>query len=596
MSVRRVLATLAIVAAALWPTSVPAVADDPPPPGECPDTMPYADVEVGDTGIGWTVVRGTEPKHFAVEVIGTFDDGILPDHDVILIRVSDLPGHQFIENNRGIWAGMSGSPVYIEDKLVGAVAYGFSIGPTTLGGITPIDEMRAVGDAIEPTGGLSPRLRSAVKRHGPAAAAASDFGRLPLPMALPQGPTRGFRQAPAKRRTKLRARWDLGHRLEARGLTAIPMTGRSVTRTARVAATAPVPGGNFAASLSFGSLDAYGVGTTTFVCGDRVLAFGHPMLLTVQSNLGAHNAESFDIVDDLAFGTYKLAAAGELIGRVVQDRVAAIAARLDQSPDVIDLTSTATQGARTREGQSFISVRTPPFIAWLLGGDHAFYELLSLVDGFEDGSVGMALDVRGTRANGSPFRVTFGDRWIGADRRGEEFFTSVDAGAYGTGTMLSWIIENGFEKVTVETVDLDLDVGSPDRWIIEDMRVSRDGGPFDGGSPVCVRRGDELDILLSLRSQPGDETAEETLEVTVPRRFDRLIVRAGRGVPSFLDPGEFADFSSLLSYLRRSDRSDAVNAKVVFGGIRQASAKTLLNRVTVGSASVALQKEGTPGC
>jgi hypothetical protein len=415
-------------------------------------------------------------------------------------------------------------------------------------------------------------------------------------MAIPQGPTRGFRQAPAKRRAKLRARWDLEARLAERGLAAIPMTGRGIRRTASIAATAPVPGGNFAGSLSFGSLDAYAVGTTTLVCGDRVLAFGHPLLQTVRSNLGAHLADSFDIVDDLSFGTYKLAAAGELIGRIVQDRTAAVAARLDQVPDVIDLHSVTTKGSASREGESFISVRTPPFLAWLLGGDHAYFELLALLDGFEDGSVGVSLDVRGKRANGSPFRVSFGDRWIGADRRGEEFFDSVDAGAYAAGTMLSWIIESGLEKVTVEQVDLDLDVGSPDRWLIEDMAISRNGGPANGGSRVCVRRGDDLDVILSLRSVPGDETAERVLEMSVPRRFDRLVVRGGRGISTFLDPFEFGDFDQLLAYLRRTIPADEVNAKIVADGVKRASKKTDLDRVIVGGASVALQRIGTPGC
>ena len=73
-----------------------------------------------------TVVRGVDPRPFAVEVIGKFDDGVLPDHDVILFRASDLPGHEFIAKN-GIWAGMSGSPVYID------VSSGYSSITTNLG-------------------------------------------------------------------------------------------------------------------------------------------------------------------------------------------------------------------------------------------------------------------------------------------------------------------------------------------------------------------------------------------------------------------------------------------------------------------------------
>ena len=80
-------------------------------------------------------------------------------------------------------------------------------------------------------------------------------------------------------------------------------------------------------------------------------------------------------------------------------------------------------------------------------------------------------------------------------------------------------------------MDSDLDVGSPDRRIIEDMEVSRNGGSAPGRSPVCVKRGDDLDVILTLRSQPGDEITERVLEITVPRRFDRLIVRVGQWAP-----------------------------------------------------------------
>ena len=101
--------------------AAPAFAADPEPPGDCPAVMPIDEVAAGQTGFGWTVVRGTEPRPFAVEVLGVYPDGILPDHDLILVRVSDTGSHQFIANARGIWAGMSGSPVYIDGRLVGSV-------------------------------------------------------------------------------------------------------------------------------------------------------------------------------------------------------------------------------------------------------------------------------------------------------------------------------------------------------------------------------------------------------------------------------------------------------------------------------------------
>ena len=507
MSGRRMLITLMLALAAIWPSTVPASAADPEPPGECPETMPLSAVAEGQTGVGWTVVRGTEPKPFAVEVLGVYPDAFQPGHDVILVRVSDMSGHQFIENAGGIWGGMSGSPVYIDDKLVGAVAYGFSGGPSTLGGLTPIAEMQEVGD-LEDAGpvGLSRRLRRAVQRATPASVEASAFGRLALPMIVPQGPTRGPRGGRPKRRAAIRARFDLVARLAARGLVAIPMRGAARSGPADLASERPVPGGNFVASLSHGDLVAAGIGTATWVCGERVLAFGHPMLFTGQSNLGAHLANSLDIVDDPTFSAYKLAVPGELVGRIGQDRAAAVAARLDRTPDTLKVTSLTHQDARgrSRDATTWVSVQIPRFLVWLLPSDHAFYQLLTVADGFEDGSVGMVLDVKGRREDGQPFAVTFGDRWIGADRRGEDFFDSVSAGAVGVGTMLGWLVENPFEQVTLDEVDMDLDLAGASHWILDAVSVSRNGGPSVDGSPLCVKRGDRLTVRVSLSAEPGE--------------------------------------------------------------------------------------------
>ena len=595
MSARRVLLPVALAVAALWPAATPTLAVDPPAPGQCAETMPVGDIQPGDTGYAWTVVRGTEPEPFAVEIRDVLPNGIGPGKDMILFRASDWPGHDFIERFGGIWGGMSGSPVYIDDKLIGAVAFGFSIAPSTLGGITPIGDMKQVGDLEDPVV-LSARARRAVNQAAPADLAANDFGHLALPVILPDGPTRGFRSLPAKRRAAMNARFDLEARLEARGLDVIPMETAARPRSARVAAVDPAPGGNFGASLSYGELVAAGIGTTTYVCDGTFLAFGHPFFFTGASNLGAHHANAIDIADDATCCPFKLAVLGALFGRVGQDRATAVAGRTDRVPDVNHLTSTTRRGSNERDGESFIPVRTPPFLAWILPADHAFGQILAIVDAFEDGSVGMSLDVRGHREDGGEFRVRYGDRWIGADRRGEEFFSSADAGGFGTGLMLSWLVENGFEKVTLDRVDVDLDVGNPNRWLIEGIEVSRNGGPRQDGGTVCVRRGDELDVFVALRSSPGQGTQEEVVEIRVPRRFSGLNVRGGRGLPPFLDTSSFENLDAVLAHLRGSTRTDQLLARIVNNGNRQASSHAQLDRVIVGQASVPLARIGSPDC
>ena len=99
--------------------------------------MPLADVKPGMVGEALTVFQGTKPEPFKVRVVSVMRN-FLPKQDVILIRAED-PRVEF----SGIVAGMSGSPVYIDGKLVGAVAYAWSFAKEPLGGVTPIESMLA---------------------------------------------------------------------------------------------------------------------------------------------------------------------------------------------------------------------------------------------------------------------------------------------------------------------------------------------------------------------------------------------------------------------------------------------------------------------
>ena len=101
------------------------------PSGPPPAIMPLSDVKPGMVGQALTVFQGTKPEPFKVRVVSVMRN-FLPKQDVILIRAED-PRVEF----SGIVAGMSGSPVYIDGKLVGAVAYAWNFAKEPLGGVTP---------------------------------------------------------------------------------------------------------------------------------------------------------------------------------------------------------------------------------------------------------------------------------------------------------------------------------------------------------------------------------------------------------------------------------------------------------------------------
>src|SRR4029453_18530001 len=113
------------------------------------EIMPLEQVRPGMVGVGRTVFEGSKIDEFRVEVIGVLEN-VAPKQSIILARLTGGP-----LANTGVIAGMSGSPVYIDGKLVGAVAYGFPFSKETIGGITPI------GDMIEATRLTTPRAASA---------------------------------------------------------------------------------------------------------------------------------------------------------------------------------------------------------------------------------------------------------------------------------------------------------------------------------------------------------------------------------------------------------------------------------------------------
>src|SRR3954452_13906539 len=141
---KRGLATLAVsgLLAASLSALTTAPAHSAPDPS-CPVVAPVSGLTAGDVVTGKTVTTGTMPGSFVGTIQGVLEDGVEPGVDLIL---ADL--HSTAINKDGIWAGMSGSPVYAQDgRLIGAVAYGLGFGPSTIAGLTPAADMKKLFDS-----------------------------------------------------------------------------------------------------------------------------------------------------------------------------------------------------------------------------------------------------------------------------------------------------------------------------------------------------------------------------------------------------------------------------------------------------------------
>lgn len=309
-------------------------------------TMPLESVKAGMKGKGRTVFLGGAVEEFDAEVLGIIKYN-QPKRSVILARLS---GHGL--EDTGIIQGMSGSPIYIDGLLIGAVAYSFPFAKEPIAGITPIEEMLAISEeplqARFPVAAASPfranltlddliAFHADISKMGPSSPS-QDQTLTPIAVPLIFG---GFSPRVVD---------------EARPfLTQSGFNPLSVGSEAQAAASQPPAGMTLkegdpvALELVSGDLNSAAYGTVTYVDGERVLAFGHPLYNLGKVDFAMAKANVLTIIPSLQT-SFKLAAPGVRLGRFVQDRTAGLLGELGKMPEPVPLEIRLLElSGRTRE-------------------------------------------------------------------------------------------------------------------------------------------------------------------------------------------------------------------------------------------------------
>lgn len=314
-----------------------------------PGIMEVSEVRAGMRGYGLTVFRGTQPERFDVEVIDVLHQ-FRPDQDLILVRTT----HPILEDAPTV-GGMSGSPIYLEDRLVGAYAYGWPYGRHPIAGVTPIRNMLAEIDrpvrpdsfpgAMPITAGERrerPTRRRPVRDgtsylgtepHGALASLAQSQRRVPrtdpsstsmIPASTPLL-VGGLDAGSVQLLSESLAPFGLDV-LQAGGGGAAPAPGAPPPRY--------VDGGGLAVTLARGDISSNVIGTVTHVRGDRLVAFGHPMLEAGETGLPTSVARVLHVLASFQ-RSFKIAEPIAPLGALVQDRQAAIVVDSDLQPAMI---------------------------------------------------------------------------------------------------------------------------------------------------------------------------------------------------------------------------------------------------------------------
>ena len=300
------------------------------------ERMPLSDIQKGMKGYGLTVFEGTTVEKFDVEILGVLNN-IGPGQNLILAKV-DSP----VVRRTGIIAGMSGSPVFIDGKVIGALAYAWQFSKEPVAGITPIEEMLRIAQRIAPAGatlaGATPRMSGAELLKAVAdrkldvafnallkdlnatqVSSVSGAKRIALPMSLSSfAPETIARFAPE---------------LEGLGFVAVP-SGATSSSTAKSAKTSFEPGDPVGAALLTGDFTVAASGTVTYVDGNRVYAFGHPFLDMGEISFPMATSEVVTVLPSLA-SSFKFSNTGPVVGALRQDRAAGIMGVLGESAQMI---------------------------------------------------------------------------------------------------------------------------------------------------------------------------------------------------------------------------------------------------------------------
>lgn len=292
-----------------------------------PEIFPLSDVKPGMKGMARTVFEGTKPEEMKLEVLGVLHNFNGPKSDLILIRLlGDKP------NFTGIVAGMSGSPVYIDGKLVGALSYRIgTFSKEPIGGVTPIAEMLeiqelddskppAVRMAATPSDEQSSTVSAGAK---PDAANPATFTQYLKPIAAPLVFS-GFSEEALQR---------FGPRFSSAGV--LPVMGAGSAMDTKQ--PEPIePGSSVGMVLVRGDMDITATCTVTYIDPERLLACGHPVLQAgkidipmTKSNVMATLPSSYD--------SFKIAVATETVGAFRQDRHAAIMGRFGAEARMIPM-------------------------------------------------------------------------------------------------------------------------------------------------------------------------------------------------------------------------------------------------------------------
>ena len=492
------------------------------PAGPPPAILSLADVKPGMVGEALTVFQGTKPEPFKIRVVSVLRN-FLPKQDVILVRAEDPR----VEHS-GIVAGMSGSPVYIDGKLVGAIAYAWSFAKEPLGGVTPIETMlserarpRRSGKEVLAEGWPAPDVSGKGGSHyvnagagvphaslapqsdGPAALARG-LGLPPTTPTLATGEPRLLRASVPLSVAGFTARTvaELGDALAPTGL--VPLQAGGGRKPGPPAAGHVAPGSAIGVELVRGDMSTVATGTVTYVDGRSVLAFGHPLFGIGEVYLPLVDAQIHAFLPSLA-QSFKMSSPLNEVGTLVQDRQSCIIGDLDARSTMLPIdVRVSGPGVEPRRFHAEVARnrRLTPMLTSLVVGNAIADAEPDVTDMIV--TVTSKVGVKGYKPLELRDQI-FSPEGVSSRALG------MSRGLRAMGELLF----NPFEPVVLDRIDVDVRVEYR-RDVADIIAVSLPGQE--------VHAGDTVPLRVTLRPYAGPEYVE-TVPVIIPRTVAGEVIK-----------------------------------------------------------------------
>jgi hypothetical protein len=548
-SLALVLAALAInVSAQKSPASV----------GNQPDArlFPLEDVKPGMKGVARTVFSGTEAEEFGVEILGVLPGFPGPRQSAIIARLSGANAER-----TGVFGGMSGSPVYIDGRLVGAIAFSFPFSKEPIAGITPIKQMI---DLFERGSDRNTREASEPRTFSFTELASTDWkANLPKP-AITGAPLIASVAANSPLVSLLGQQLQpiatpvvfggvsqealalYAPQLQANGLLPVSGVGgaAAITPLAPVTEKTLAPGTSVSVQLVRGDYSVAASGTVTFRDGNRIYAFGHPFLSLGSSDMPMTESSVVTVIPNTN-NSFKLAVPGQMVGSISQDRASGIYGQLGQAPQMIPV-KINLHTSRDRTDTYSYEVANDSFLTPLLLNLTIFSTITSSERSLGDATITVSGKIN-----------VVGQEPIVVDRR----FSAANAPMLAAGSIavpVNALLTSGFENVRIGGIQLDIN-SSETKYAATLERIALDR--------TEAGRGETVEIQAYVRTESGKQFVQR-IPVQIPRDvpLGQLLVFVGDG--GALQQGSAAqafvpqDLGQLVGAINKVKKSDRLYVKL----------------------------------